>query len=224
MQLAPAPGTERTDPSSGNSAACAAPVTVVDAHGPVLDCEVPVVGIDMTATATVTANDIVVGAADNCDVIASMEIVGGDPVYGCSDVGTEVTLVVEATDGSGNVGSCSVTFTVVDATAPGALVYEDSDGDNWGNPLVSAPLSEACPAFDSFSYNNKDCDDTTGDVTNAKVYFVDADGDGYGAPGTSVTACPADAGISTNDDDCDDDDVTFQVCGGKGGGELWVRC
>jgi hypothetical protein len=52
--------------------------------------------------------------------------------------------------------------------------------------------------------NNQDCDDKDAGAGEAAAWFVDADGDGYGALGGSITACEPPEGYTANSDDCDD--------------------
>jgi PKD repeat protein len=52
-----------------------------------------------------------------------------------------------------------------------------------------------------------DCDPT--DPTTMNTYYRDADGDGFGDPGSSVQACAAPAGYVTNNFDCNDANVSI---------------
>ena len=52
----------------------------------------------------------------------------------------------------------------------------------------------------------QDCDDANGELAADITWFTDADGDGFGAPGTEETGCEAPAGSADNGDDCDDAD------------------
>ena len=52
----------------------------------------------------------------------------------------------------------------------------------------------------------EDCDDSRKDLAAEVTWFTDADGDGFGAPGTEQTGCEAPAGTADNGDDCDDAD------------------
>ena len=103
--------------------------------------------------------------------------------------------------------------------------YVDGDGDGYGAgravPACTPPVGHV--AVDG------DCDDTTADVSpvqvercnavdddcdgttdvgavDATTWYVDADDDGYGAPGDTVSACAAPAGYVASPADCDDTD------------------
>jgi hypothetical protein len=107
--------------------------------------------------------------------------------------------------------------------------YRDADSDAYGNAAVSVSQCEA-PA--RYVTNDDDCDDadaarnpgeaevcdaadldedcdTLADeadpsVTGATTWYVDADGDGYGDPGTTQVSCDQPAGYVATATDCDD--------------------
>ncbi len=103
-----------------------------------------------------------------------------------------------------------------------ATFYQDSDGDAFGTADVAA---QACEAPEGFVAADGDCDDQDPGVNplaeetcNAKddncdgdidegvleVFYADADGDGYGDPGTEALACGAPVGHVADATDCDD--------------------
>src|SRR4030095_15330284 len=111
--------------------------------------------------------------------------------------------------------------------------YADTDGDGFGDPDVTVEdckqsqglvlVAGDCNDRDESVHPNagelcdaanvdEDCDGLFGaddpDVQEARVFFVDADGDGYGPmASTPTTACDQPIGTVTNDYDCADDNA-----------------
>ena len=115
--------------------------------------------------------------------------------------------------------------------------YADGDGDGYGDESTAV---EACEAPSGHALEAGDCDDADASVspgteeacdgldndcdghvdeTATTSYYADADGDGYGDPGTEVEACEAPAGYVTDSQDCDDADAALspaadEICDG----------
>ncbi len=110
------------------------------------------------------------------------------------------------------------------------LLFEDQDRDGFG----SGEAQELCPA-EGWVATDGDCDDGNSDlhpdaqevcdgldndcdgaidddddsVVSDLEFFVDADGDGYGLDGYTVTACEAPSGYAEYGGDCDDGDAAY---------------
>ena len=126
----------------------------------------------------------------------------------------------------------------VGCEAPGTWFY-DADGDGHG---AADRSTEACEAPRGWVASSDDCDDIAGDVhpgvdelcdgvdndcdgvidppgtPGAAVYYLDADGDGYGDLAAPVEACEQPAGAVEDATDCDDADPLIspagtEVCG-----------
>ncbi len=102
--------------------------------------------------------------------------------------------------------------------------YRDADADGYGD---SATALVSCTPPEGYTVEGADCNDAIsivhpgadescdgtdrdcdGDPTNNPVdgatYYADADGDGFGDPGTAFAACTPPEGLTTNGTDCDD--------------------
>ena len=117
--------------------------------------------------------------------------------------------------------------------------YRDADGDGFGD--VARGSTQACSTPEGFVAASGDCDDTDAaafpgatescddadqdcdglvdeDAADARAWFADTDGDGYGA-GDPTSACDAPAGFVLSNADCDDTDAGVspdaeETCGG----------
>ena len=86
-----------------------------------------------------------------------------------------------------------------DADMDGVLSVNDcDDNDN----LIFPGAVELCDGIDN------DCDGEIDETAaGGNVFYVDGDGDGFGAKRDMITACVAPEGYVTNADDCKDDDA-----------------
>ena len=109
-----------------------------------------------------------------------------------------------------------------------ATFYSDADGDGYG--ATASPV-EGCVLPPGASVNDSDCDDSNPSISplalelcdgvdnncaggidegalDASDWYVDADGDGFGATGTPIASCSQPSGTADNDGDCNDDVAT----------------
>ncbi len=115
---------------SANMATGSATVTVIDSTAPTASAQNINVYLDGTGNASITANDLDNGSADNC----------GTPSLGininsftCADIGAN-TVTLTATDGNSNSSTATSTVTVMDtisstASAQNITVYLDGSGN-----------------------------------------------------------------------------------------------
>ncbi len=137
---------------SGNVDSCVAVVTIIDTISPTASCQNVSIFLNGAGTASVTAGDIDNGSTDNCGAI-SLGL--SQTSFTCADLGANA-VVLTATDGSANTGTCNATVTVVDTISPTAscqnvtlylnaggtatLTTTDVDNgsaDNCGTPVLS---------------------------------------------------------------------------------------
>jgi len=96
--------------------------------------------------------------------------------------------------------------------------YADTDGDGFGDPLVT---NESCTLTVGFVANDLDCDDTDSDVGEPAIWHLDQDIDGFG-DGVLVAGCTspgAEYVLAAFPVDCDDDDplvypMATEICNG----------
>jgi hypothetical protein len=116
---------------------------------------------------------------------------------------------------------------IIDTDASSYDWYPDVDGDGYGDETAT-PVYDCEPPTEDYVTDNTDCDDTDpnvnpgetevcdgidnncdGDVDEGllSIYYVDADGDGYGDSGAGTTEeCTLPSGYALVDGDCDDTD------------------
>ena len=117
------------------------------------------------------------------------------------------------------------------------IFYADTDGDGFGDPLVT---TLSCFAPIGFVVDNTDCDDTDNTINPGAAeicdgidqncntlidegvlltFYADNDGDTYGDPLNTILACTAPIGYVSDNTDCDDTDNTIntaatEICDG----------
>jgi hypothetical protein len=79
--------------------------------------------------------------------------------------------------------------------------YQDSDGDSYGTPSVSAVQ---CYAPSGYVSNSDDCDDGDASRNPETTWYMDGDGDGYGRATYSLRQCAQPGGYVLDNTDCDD--------------------
>ena len=108
-----------TDPSS-NSQNCNTIVTVSDLLEPVPECKLTA-SLNVGATGTVIAvpNDIDAGSYDACTAI-STSIINSQTTFTCADIDVH-DVILQVSDVSGNIATCTAPLHIVDTTAPTAV-------------------------------------------------------------------------------------------------------
>ncbi len=116
-------------------------------------------------------------------------------------------------DGDGFGEASTVTRACV-APANHTSVPGDCDDDN---PAVHPVSAEYCNGIDDDCDGQIDDDDPS--ITGQPIWYVDADGDGFGDRGSIQQSCEQPPGMVTISEDCDDGDATVnpaaqEVCNG----------
>ena len=132
-----------------------------------------------------------------CDLPAGYAAVGGD----CDD--SDAAYNPDAAE-----SDCTDSH---DYNCDGSVAFEDADSDGYAacqdcndaDALVNPGAVELCNNLDD------DCDsDVDEDAVDAATWYVDTDGDGYGAD-TTVVACAQPADAAEYGGDCDDADADY---------------
>ncbi|MEO1258928.1 MAG: HYR domain-containing protein [Bacteroidota bacterium] len=102
-------------------------------------------------------------------------------------------------------------LTVSDCCPLFVTCYEDTDGDNYGDPANSMEFCQTCGS--GYVLDNTDCDPNDGLEFPGQTWYEDADNDNY-TTGTTQTACNRPSGykaaselVNTTDIDCDDNNA-----------------
>ena len=144
---------------------------------------------DMDSSVGSGGTEICDGVDNDCDGTVD----GGDA--------TDAATWYEDADGDG-YGAGHTGFADCD---PGSG-YTTSDGDcDDGSADVNPDVDEICNGIDDDCDGLVDADDAS--VTDADIYFDDADGDGWGDDSTATTSCEELSGMVTAANDCDDTDA-----------------
>lgn len=122
---------------AGNASSCSFNITKTDQNAPDVLCQNYTVQLDANGSATVTETDLDAGSSDACGPV-ELSILSGQTNYSCEDAGQQFVLVLQATDPSGNMATCSSTVAVADdlhpcCAAPTAIcqnstIYLDNNG------------------------------------------------------------------------------------------------
>ena len=160
--------------ASGNMNMCTATVTVLDTISPTMVCQNITAYLDGTGNVLIVAADIDGGSTDNCSLALSADITS----FTCANTGAN-SVVLTATDPSGNTNFCTSTVTVLDTISPTAAcqditVYLDGTGnvsivatDVDGGSTDNCGVSSASLSATTFDCSNTGANTITLTVTDA---------------------------------------------------------
>ncbi len=163
-----------------------------DAGAPAEGCDQPD-GYTADDTDCDDADDAVFPAApERCDGL-------DNDCDGSIDEDVQSTWFADAdADGFGDAAS-----PLDDCDPPDGYAATDDDCDD-ADPAVNPSADEVCNDVDD------DCDGTIDeDATDARTFYGDADGDGYGDPGAPVLDCEPPSGAVEDATDCNDGQATI---------------
>ena len=165
----------------------------VESDAPGTDCD------DADAAVSPGADEVCDGMDNNCD--------------GVADEATAIDAVLWYRDGDSDGYGDPDTATVA-CDAPSRTTDDATDCDD-GDALVYPGADEWCDGLD----NNCNGSVDESSARDVELWYPDADGDGYGAPGTAVAACDTPAGYGAGHEDCNDADAAVnsgaeEVCDG----------
>jgi hypothetical protein len=208
--------------ADGNQDTCPAVVTVKDEIDPMLACQDVIAELDVNGQVSITADQFVVSASDNCTLGTPFFRNNPNTDFTCADIGQSYSLKIRVKDQSENRKTCEKTVTIVDNFAPTAICQNvDVILDASGNGSVSAAevnngSNDACGAVTlSLSETTFDCSNiganpVTLTVTDANTNVSTCDATVTVIDGENpVITCPADLTL----DVCAANDVDFSMTG-----------
>ena len=136
--------------------------------------------------------DGTINLLDNCYLIANADQLDSDA------------------DGIGNVCDNCPTYANPDQAL--AVLYQDADGDGFGNSAITVM---GCPGTPGSSAVGGDCNDANPLMNSLFNFYTDSDGDGYGAGNVLTPVCAqsasiAPAGYSVVNTDCNNNNAAIK--------------
>lgn len=167
--------------TEGNSASETVEITVRDVDDPTMVLQSHTAELDFASSVSISANDLIVNADDNCDS-NELEVNVSPSSFGCSSIGSSPnTVTVTITDTSGNSATDTDEVTVVDVSPPEIIPTTHTLSLNASGQATLNPLSVVTSVIDncdndpevSVSPNLFTCDDIgteTVTITASDVY------------------------------------------------------
>jgi predicted outer membrane repeat protein len=197
--------------SSGNSGSCTATVTVIDTIDPAITCTTATAYLDGSGNYALLGSLLSTGSTDVCGIDTSYTV---PDLFTCAHIGVN-TVAVYVADPSGNLDSCTTTFTLLDNLAPVAdcdsvTLQLQANGTATLTPALLGPNSADNCGIDSSSVSQSSFTcantgwiavtlvliDSSGNQSSCVGYAMVVDTTGISAPNVSLgpdtTACNGD--------------------------------
>ena len=182
-------GDGQGDSAATPTESCAAPVDSATGYTYVSnadDCD------DMDLAVYAGATEVCNSVDDDCDGLVDDKAQGGQTYFPDADgdgFGDDTVPVIACADPS-------------DSTLSYVIVGGDCDD---ADALTYPGALDVCDGID------QNCSGDESDATDATLFFLDGDGDGYGLLTTNQYACQAPDGYVSNGADCDDTDAVIYL-------------
>ena len=172
--------------ASGNSTTATALVTVTDQMAPTISIigSAVTVYLDANGSGSISTSDVVSSTTDNCTTAPTVTL--SNTSYSCADLGSN-TVIITATDGSGNSSTASKNVTVVDTiaptiTTPASLTLNLGSGGTVSLPATTASATDNCSGSVTLTYSASSFD--CSDVGSNTVTVTSTDANGNAATAT----------------------------------------
>ena len=141
---------------NGNIDSCMSAVTVLDTTSPIIICKDTVIYLDINGSASIDSSYVLNSFSDNC-IVSNVTL--SKSTFSCTDTGINSVLII-ASDPSGNIDSCRSNVRVLDTILPtaictnttifldslglGSLLVSDLDGGSFDNcGIISTTISKS---------------------------------------------------------------------------------
>lgn len=151
---------------------CSATFTVIDNTDPTIQCQNATVVLDTEGNGATTVAALNAGASDACGIAS---VTASQTEFDCTDVGNQ-TVVLTATDQSGNINTCTATVSVIENTAPVAVCQD----------ITVSLTSDGTRVVESSEVDNNSSDNCPGGIESRTLDINTFDCSDIGTP-TTVT-------------------------------------
>jgi hypothetical protein len=183
-------------------------IEVGDTEAPEVVCENYSLELNAVGAGTIQLADLGVFVTDNCD--NNPVITMSQSSFNCADVSSPVSVIVEAEDESGNIGTCNALVTVIDNIAPTVSNVPADIVINVNTSNCSAEVTWTVPTFtDNCAVASVTSSHNPGDVFTVGTHVVSYTG--FDAAGNST---PATFAVTVNQDLSLDTEATEPLCFG----------